>query len=132
MEASTRPGRGADENRARLLSIAAGGSGHVSPYLERVTLEGAPRQQATAYVYHNPARVEGGRLTPAQSFLGSFELCEKMYLLPLIEAADEKRREASAALEVVDIGRRIPAETWRKNWECLRELPAGGAQLSRR
>ena len=124
----TRASRGADENRARLLNLAAGGSGHLSAYLERVTLEGAEPERATAYVYHNPPRREAsGRTSRAEVYLGPRETCEKFYLLPYLEASEDERREAAAAMVVEDTGRVIPRETWAQLWDTLRVLPTGRA-----
>ena len=107
------------ENRARLLSMAAGGSGHIKPYIERVTLDGAAPEQRTAYVYHSPAviRPDGSRSTE-QVFLGTFEHCKALYMLPYIELPTEQQPDVT----IEDNGRHIAPDIWQTQYEALREM----------
>lgn len=111
-----------EQNRARLLNLAAGGSGHTAPYIERVALDGAgDLDGGTGYIYHSPARkLPNGKTTQGEIFIGTFEHCKAFYMLPYMELPDDEKQRAADAMPVEDYGRHIAADVWRKYWEVMR------------
>jgi hypothetical protein len=110
------------ENRARLLNMAAGGNGHISDYIERVTLDGAAPEQQTAYIYHSPAVVyENGRRSVELSYLGTLEHCKKFYMLRYIELPTEQQPDMDA-IPIADYGRHIAPDVWQQQYEAMREI----------
>lgn len=110
--ATASPGTTAADNRERLLNMAAGGSGHTSEWLERVTLDDAPEDKRTAYMYHRPRMLyENGKRSGAAEFLGCEEHARKFYALGHDEITD------IYAIPVEDNGRHIPADVWQKCYE---------------
>lgn len=105
----------ATENRARLLSIAAGHDGHIEDWIECVHIDGAAPEQQTGYIYHNPARVlPNGKTTAREEFWGTLEHCRKMYMLPYL--GDDDAPDINS-IPVEDMGRHIPADVWQKRYE---------------
>lgn len=110
-----------EDNRARLLNMAAGGDGHTAPYIERVILDGAAPEQRTAYIYHSPAQaLPNGSTAAAAAYLGTFEQCKAFYMLPYLEADDDTRKRAADSMPVEDYGRHIAADVWQPLWETMR------------
>ena len=102
------------DNRARLLNMTAGGDGHIHDWIERVTLDDAPEDMQTAYVYHSPAkRYDNGNYGTAKEFLGTEEHARKFYALGREDIAD------IYAIPVEDIGRHIPADVWQNRYEAM-------------
>lgn len=55
-----------NDNRARLLNMAAGGNGQVTPWIERVTLDDTPTDgEQHGFVVHVPQRATRGGTAPA-------------------------------------------------------------------
>ena len=104
----------AEDNRARLLDMAAGGSGHTDAWIERVTLEASDTEaERTAYMYHYPPHIQrDGSRSGARHYLGTLQRCVAFYSI------GEDMPDMSA-IPVEDTGRRIPAEYWQKHWDVL-------------
>lgn len=53
-----------ETNRAKLLHMAAGGDGHITAWIERVTYDGAPADaQQYGYIVHVPQTAEHGGIS---------------------------------------------------------------------
>lgn len=93
--------------RAELLHIAAGGDGNIGTWIERVTLDDAPADKRTAYMYHDTTA------NSVQTYLGTLAECKNFYRLPYIELPAEQQ-PGDDDIQITDTGRHIPADTWRQ------------------
>ena len=107
-------------NRARLLNIAAGGNGHVTPWIERITYDGAPADaEQYGYVVHVPQHAgQGGMCKAIHVNVGDLEAARG--LLHAIATGAQPRdtdttaEEAQAACDAIpytDSGRHKPYDS---------------------
>ena len=97
--------------------MAHGGNGQTTDYIERVTLDDAPEDKRTAYIWHSPAKTyPNGNRGRAQEFLGCWEHVRLLSSLPYL---GEEQRPAANSVGIIDDGRHIPADYWQKYWEVL-------------
>lgn len=67
------------ENRARLLSMAAGGDGHVRMWIEHAIYEATDTEpEAEVYLLHVPPRILAAWGQDGGEFCGTLEQCGKM------------------------------------------------------
>ena len=108
-------------NRARLLNIAAGGNGHVTPWIERIAYDGAPADaQQYGYVVHLPQHAaRGGGVSPAlHVHVGSIDAARGLLHAIATGAQpcspDTTAEEAQAACDAIpytDSGRHEPYDS---------------------
>ena len=69
----------AAENRARLLSMAAGGDGHADMWIEHATYEATEdKPEADVYLLHIPPRCKSIPTTDGGEFCGTLKQCRSM------------------------------------------------------
>lgn len=106
----------AQTSRRRLLNMANGGDGHLTSWIERVTLEASPQaDEQTAYVFHS-VTPDG---SPDGEYMGSIEQCRKFYMLPYLELPENEQPDVNA-IRIEDNGRRIPATLWQRQMGAYR------------
>lgn len=107
----------AQENRSRLLNMAAGGDGNTAAWIERVTYDDAPADaQAYGYIVHFPQSSDGGRIIPALDVQVRSEDAARGLLQATRTGAKPRNPEDSAAaiaaeadgIAITDTGRHVP------------------------
>lgn len=113
----TKTAETAKENRSRLLNIAAGGDGHITAWIERVTYDDAPADaQPYGYIVHLPQTAEQCGISPAVNVHVTSEAAARGLLHALRTGAKPRNPEDSAAaiaaeadsIAITDNGRHIP------------------------